>query len=54
MNTEIHEDSRTQRRRTRSQDLLAELDEMLADIDEVLAGINAQEFVDNYVQEGGE
>jgi len=34
-------------------DHLAELDDLLAEIDEVLI-VNAEEFVKNYVQKGGE
>ena len=38
---------------TRSDELSSELDELLDEIDEVLEE-NAEEFVKNYVQKGGE
>jgi len=37
----------------KNEDLEADMDQLIADIDEVLEE-NAQEFVQNYVQRGGE
>lgn len=55
--TEVMADTRTARRRSRSDEERAavqeELDELLDEIDEVLSE-NSQELVDNYVQKGGE
>lgn len=57
MGTEVHDDSRTQRERQRGQSERAalgrELDDLLDDIDDVLEE-NAQEFVEAFVQKGGE
>ena len=51
--TEIHEDSRTNRRRIRAQELQAELDEILDDIDEALQGVH-EETALNFKQKGGQ
>jgi ubiquitin-like protein Pup len=55
--TEVLQDTRTARERTRGQEKRAtlerEMDEMLDEIDGVLEE-NAQAFVDGYVQKGGE
>ena len=54
---EVHDDSRTQRERTRSDAeraaLTEEMDAILEEIDEVLEE-NAEEFVKGYVQKGGQ
>lgn len=55
--TEVHEDSRTARERTRAaanaKAIEQELDDVLDEIDEVLEE-NAEEFVKGYVQKGGQ
>jgi ubiquitin-like protein Pup len=54
---QVHGDTRTKRERTRSAQekaaLEAELDELMDEIDEVLEE-NAEEFVNAFVQRGGE
>ena len=53
----VVEDSRPNRERTRTAEKAAaiesEMDAILADIDDVLE-VNAQEFISQYVQKGGE
>ena len=55
--TEVHEDSRTARARTKSEQrrlaVQEELDDLLDEVDEVLEE-NAEEFVKSFVQKGGE
>ena len=50
-NTEVGESNQVDS--SRNNELTAELDGLLDEIDEVLE-INAEEFVKNYVQKGGE
>lgn len=51
--TEQAETAEVEAKDMQNQDLSADVEDILADIDEVLEE-NAQEFVQNYVQKGGE